>query len=104
MKSLIIFFISFVIFVFLETGFKIRSAFGVVYPLIFSICTAVSINKIYRNYLIITSFLLLLIMVILYLFWQMDLSNWFGSLGIGIFTIAVLANIPELIKKGNIER
>lgn len=98
MKSIIIFVVSLPLFIFLELGFKVVSVFDLIFPFIFSIVAAISVYKIYRRYLFIISFLLFAFMVVFYLFWQMDLSNWFGSLGIGILTITMLSHIPELMK------
>lgn len=102
--SIVIFSVSLPIFIWLESGFAIKSAHDLIKPFIFSLSLAVSFNNFYKRILLIFSLILLGIMIFLYLLWKIDLSNWFGSLGFGILTIYVLGYIPELFKKGYVEK
>lgn len=99
-----IFFISLPVFIWLESGFFIKTINDIIKPLIFSTSLVISIANFYRNYLLRISFTLLFLMVIFYLFWQIPASEWFGSVGLGILTVYVLGHIPQLIKKGYIEK
>ena len=50
------------------------------------------------------TFLLFFLMVGFYLFQRLALANSLASVGIGIFFITSLSYLPELIKKGYIEK
>ncbi|MDP3973620.1 MAG: hypothetical protein Q8P92_02180 [Candidatus Daviesbacteria bacterium] len=102
--SIIIFIISLPIFIWLESGFAIKSATDFVKPLIFSASLVISSVRFYKHYLLIISLTLLFLMVIFYLFWQIPTADWLGSVGIGMFTIYIIGYLPELIRKGYVEK
>ena len=104
LTSILIFLISLPIFIWLESGLAIKSFVYLVRPLIFASSLAVFITPHFRKFLLIISLSLLGLMIIFYLFWQIDISNWLGSLGIGLLTIYVIEHISGLIKKGYVEK
>lgn len=101
---IIILIVSLPVFMWLESGFSIKSPLDLIKPLIFSLSASISFVNFYKRLLLITSLILLTIMVFLYLIWKIDLSNWFGSLGFGMLTIYVAGYFSELIKKGFVEK
>lgn len=102
--AIMILIISFPIFIWLENGFSVKSSLDLVKPIVFSFSAAFSYMNFYRKFLLISSLFLLTIMIFFYLIWKIDLSNWFGSLGFGILIIYTLGFIPQLLKKGYIEK
>lgn len=101
---IIILLISFPIFIWLESGFSIKSVVDLINPFIFTTSLVLSIGNFFRRILLTCAFILLIIMVAFYLFWQIDISSWLGSLGMGILTIYVLGYLPDLVKKGYVEK
>lgn len=102
--SILILIISFPIFMWLESGFSIKSFLDLIKPLIFSFSASISFINFYKKFLLIFSLSLLIIMVFFYLIWKIDLSNWFGSLGFGMLIIYVVGYFPQLFKKGYVEK
>lgn len=102
--SILVFLISLPIFIYLESGFAINSFFDILKPLIFSASLIISINTIFRRFLLMISLIFLSFMVVFYIFWKMDFSNWLGSVGFGMLIIYVLGYLPEIIKKGFVEK
>lgn len=102
--SIIIFIVTLPLFVWLESGFSIKSPIDLIKPLCFSFSATFSYMNFYRKFLLISSLFLLTIMVFFYLIWKIDLSNWFGSLGFGMLIIYVAGYFPQLLKKGYIEK
>lgn len=88
----------------LESGFTLRNGDELLKSLIFASAFFIVLTNKFKNYLLRISVTLLVIMVILYLFWQIPLSSFFGSIGFGILSIFVLSYIPDLVRKGYIEK
>ncbi len=57
-----------------------------------------------RRIILVLSLALLFLMVIIYLFNNIELANLIGSIGFGMFVTVVITYTPELIRKGYIER
>ncbi|MCL4417741.1 MAG: hypothetical protein M1365_13815 [Actinobacteria bacterium] len=93
------------IFIVLDTGLSSYKIHQVFQPLVFAVSVIVCVFCLnIRKYIITFSISLLLLMVVTYLFNALAVSNWIGSLGFGMLFIALFAYIPEVIKKGNIEK
>ena len=104
LMGVLIFSISMPVFIWLETGFAVKTWYDLVKPLIFSISLVVSLANLFKIYLLSISLSLLFLMVLFYLFWQIPVSDWFGSVGVGILITYFLGNIPQLIKRGYLEK
>lgn len=102
--AIMILIISFPIFIWLENGLAIKGSSDLIKPVIFSFSASFAYINFKRRLLLILSMIMLFIMVIFYLFWQIDLANWFGSLGFGMLVIYTLGHIPQLLKKGYVEK
>ncbi len=100
----LIFLLSLPVFIWLETGFSINSASDLIKPAIFGLSLTSSLNNIRRRVFLIFSLGLFGLMVLFYLFWQIEVSNWFGSLGFGILLAYFIGLLPEITKKGFIEK
>lgn len=92
------------LFWWLESGFTLRNGDELVKSSIFAVSLFIILTGEYKRFVLLVSFLLLIIMIILYLFWQIPLSSFFGSIGFGILSIFVLSYIPDLVRKGYIEK
>lgn len=92
------------IFLWLENGFSVKTPVDLVKPIIFSLALFLSLGDMYKKILLIVTLFLLFLMVVFYLFWKIDLSNWFGSLGFGMLIIYTLGYFPELLKRGFVEK
>lgn len=92
-------------FMLVNTGVKIDQINQIIQPVLFAVCAILCIffPKHKKNILKI-SLALLFFMIFSYLFKGLELSNWVGSLGFGLLLITVFSYIPELIKKGYIEK
>lgn len=93
------------IFTILDIGMEVKQPIQLTQPIIFAL-TAVSaiffLRK--RKLILIISLFLLSLMIFTYLLGLVDISNWIGSFGFGMFTIIVATYLPDLIKKGFIEK
>lgn len=97
-KGIVIFFTSLGLFTFLEFG---SSNF----PLLFAVTLSLSVTMPnFRKKLLLISFVLLLLMVLFYLFNNLAQANWIGAAGFGMLVLVIFTYIPELIKRGHIER
>lgn len=103
-KILIPFFLI-ILFNFLEYGFKWNKAEQFIYPIILMIVTLVVfyVSKL-RKLFLISSLCILLVMVLLYLTNKLDLANIVGSFGFTLLLIVISAYLPQIIKKGFVER
>lgn len=92
------------LFAILSSGLDFEGS-DFIQPVIFAIAATICIfYSPFRKYILIIATALLTLMVATYLINKFDLSNWIGSLGFGAFTIVVFSYIPQLIKKGHIEK
>lgn len=98
--KIIISFFTVGIFWALESGFSLRNGDELIKSTLFAIVFFIAIEEKYRKYLLITSIILFLLMIFLYLFWQIAYATFFGSMGFGILCIYVLSFVPDLIKRG----
>lgn len=57
-----------------------------------------------KRYLLMLSFGFMLLMLAFYFGQQIDISNWFGSLGFGALILIVISYLPKLVKNGYIDR
>lgn len=97
-KCIVVFFISLGLFTLLEFG---PSNF----PLLFAatLCLSVTLPN-FRKKLLLISFTLLLLMVLFYLLNNLAWANLIGAGGFGMLVLVIFTYIPELIKRGHIER
>lgn len=102
--KIFLFAISFVIFVYLETGFRVDSINKLSEPLIFAFGMMFTFNFKYKKYLLFFSFLLLFGTILAYLFWQLSISDWLGSISLGILVIYAIGLLPDLLRRGYIEK
>lgn len=101
--DIFLFLLSTIIFLFLESGFPPEMD-ALIKPLIFSTAVVIAFRTNLRKYLLMVALLFLIIMVFFYSFWQISLLEWFGSTGFGMLVIYVASLIPQLIKKGFVEK
>lgn len=94
-----------VFFNFLEYGFKWNRVDKFIYPAILAIITLIVflIPKL-RKLFFIFSFLMFSLMVLLYLLNKLNLADIVGSFGFALLLIVISSYIPEIIKKGFVER
>lgn len=92
------------IFWWLESGFSIRDGGEPWKSSIFGFSLFLAMIKRTRIYLLWTSLILLVIMVLFYMFWKIPWAATFGSIGLGILAIFLIGLLPELIKRGFIEK
>lgn len=92
------------IFLYLEFGFYAFSVDKLIQPIIYTCAFFVTLNKNLRRYLLFAVLVSLFLMVLFYLFWQLDFANLFGSMGFGMLIIYMSGHLPELVKKGNLEK
>lgn len=96
--------ISFFIFWWLESGFKMEEVIAIAKPLVFTISVSAAFSIKLRGYLLYISLLFYCLMVFLYLAWQINLANLTGSLGVGILIVLILSYLGDLIKKGFVDK
>lgn len=101
----LLFVIMFFIFNFIEfeqlnpTGNKYLQSF------IFSSTAVISIfMPKHRNKLFLASFFLLFLMAVFYLTNKLTLSNSLASIGIGMLSLTAFSYLPQIFKKGYIEK
>lgn len=103
--SSILFVISFFIFVVLDVGMTVEQISQIVQPLFFALTLVISVLFTqFRKHLLVFSIVCLIILVITYLFGMIEVSDWIGRLGFGMFFITIFSYLPQLIKKGYIEK
>lgn len=101
----ILFVISFLIFIVLDVGMNVEQASQIIQPLFFALVFVVTtLFTGFRKYILIFSLALLFLLIIAYLFGRLSLSDWIGRLGFGILFLTIFSYIPELVKKGHIEK
>lgn len=100
----IIFFVIFsLVFIILEYGRFTLQKDELIQPVIFAaVAAAIFINCKCRRFVLSFSLILIIIMVVFYLFNNLSVSNWIGSLGVGILVILIFSYLPNLIKNGHI--
>ena len=94
-----------ILFNFLEYGFSWDRADKFILPILLASVTVINFFvPRTRVYFLMLSFVLLAIMVGLYLIDQLTLSTNIGSFGFAVLILVVISYIPELLKKGYIEK
>ncbi|MEK7616864.1 MAG: hypothetical protein AAB414_02330 [Patescibacteria group bacterium] len=88
----------------LESGFSLRNGDELLKSVIFASSLFIVMTERYKKFVLWISIILNFLMVILYLFWQINLSNLFGSIGFGMLLIFILSFIPDLMKRGFVEK
>ena len=100
---LIIFFT--LIFFVLDFGFSFNHISQVIQPLIFATTAAICIlYPYYKKPILFVSQVPLFLMIVTYLIKMLDFSNWIGSLGFGMLFITIFSYLPQIFKKGYIEK
>lgn len=103
--GIIIFVSAALIFSLLEFESSFDKFGTLIQPLIFALTLTVSIFlKHIRKVILSISIALLIIMILTYLLNMINISNWIGGLGFGILIVTLASYLPELIKKGYIEK
>lgn len=105
LTKILIPFLLIILFNFLEYGFKWDRTEQFIYPIILMIITVTVfyVSKL-RKLFLISSFCILMLMILLYLTNNLDLANIIGSFGFALLLIVVSAYLPELTKKGFVEK
>lgn len=102
---LIIFVSSFLIFNLIEFTLLNQSMSKYLQSLIFSTILVLSLfQPKLRIKFIFTSFFLIFAVILLYLINQLSLSNALASASLGMITIVLFTYLPQLIKKGFVEK
>lgn len=91
-------------FLILNSGFKFDSWNPLFQTLFFTLITLLLIFQPWlKRAFVILSMTLFIIMVVFFTLDFIDIANFFGSLGFGIFIISSLFYLPKLIKYGYIK-
>lgn len=92
------------LFMVLDSGWDFSHS-NFIQAVIFALTTVICIfYSPFRKYILIAALVLLILMIITYLISTLDLSNWIGTVGFGILAIVVFSYIPQLIKRGYVEK
>lgn len=93
------------VFNFLDYGWTWDRWEQFVYPIVFAVLALINffIPKLRKTFITI-SFLILGIMVIVYLYGDINLANLVGSFGFALFCIVIISYIPTFFKNGFIEQ
>lgn len=104
LKIIAIFIFFTLFFILIDGEWPVENFYKIIQPLIFSLSVLIIILKpsLKKNLLFISGSMLLL-MIIFYLFNQLMIANWIGSLGFGIVVITIAGYLPEIIQRGYIE-
>lgn len=93
------------VFTVLNSGLKVNQLNQIIQPLAFALsATSCILFPNIRTNLIKGSLYILLSMVLVYLFNMLDIANWLGSLGFGVLFITIISYLPQLVKRGSIEK
>lgn len=94
-----------VVFNFLEYGLIWNKFYKFLYPIILTTIFIINmqLSKLRRLSLAL-AYGMLTLMILLYLVNQLNLSNIIGSAGFAILIITLLTYLPEMIKKGYLEK
>ena len=103
--GIIVFIVSIFIFSMLEFESSIDKIDTLIQPLIFALTLTIAIVlPRFRKNILLLSIVLLIVMVLTYLFNMISISNWIGGLGFGMLVVTLFSYLPQLIKKGHIEK
>ncbi len=94
-----------VFFNFSEYGYKWNRIDKFIYPIILMILTLVIfLRPKLRKLFLVLSLTVLLLMIFLYLLDEMNLANTVGSFGLALLLIITASYMPQIIKKGFVEK
>lgn len=102
--KLLVSIISVAVFWWLESGFALRNGDELIKSVIFAVSLFIVLTPGYRKLILWTALSLLGVMVILYLSGRIALSSTAGSIGFGMLLVFMLGFLPDLIKKGFVEK
>ena len=92
------------LYTFLNDG-KISQIGQIFQPFIFALTFSVSIFlPSLRKLFLVIAISLLALMIFIYFFNLLDISNWLGSLGYGMLIMITFTYLPEFVRKGHIEK
>jgi len=94
-----------IVFNFLEYGLIWDRANKFLYPMLLAaiFIANMQVSKL-RRFSLALAYGMLILMIFLYLVNQLNLSNIIGSAGFAVLIITLLTYLPELIKKGYLEK
>ena len=101
--SLFVSMMSVGLFWWLESGFNLRNGYELIKSSIFAVSLFIVLTGKYKIFILWIALIQLVIMIALYLFWQIPLSSFFGSVGFGMFLIFIFGHLPQLIKNGFVQ-
>lgn len=104
MRGVLIFVISLPIFIFLDNGVSLPAKERFVQELIFAFALSLTFHKVFKKYILIFSLSCLMIMVLLISFLKFATADWFGSLGFGVLLIYFIGLLPQLIRRGHVDK
>lgn len=105
LKLVFFFTVSIGTFYILEYGFIFNSWDKLLSPFLLSGFTSTMLFKPkLRRYILILSIICLVLMILAYLFNLLNFSNMVGSFGFSLLTVTIVLYLPQIIKKGYIER
>lgn len=89
----------------LEYGFEWNRIDQFVYPAVLTIITLIIffVPRL-RKLFFISAFFILSVMILIYLLGDLNLANMVGSFGLALLLIVVSSYIPQLIRKGYLEK
>lgn len=103
--GVIIFIVSVFVFSFLEFESTLGKIDSLIQPLVFAATLSICLSlPRFKKFILLISLSFLMVMIVTYVFSQINLSNWIGGLGFGMLVITVATYLPELIKRGYIEK
>lgn len=95
--------VLFFLFIILEYGHLSISFNEAIQPVILTLATIlIFFQGKFRHNIFRISLIMLVLMVLFYFLNQFSVSNWIGSLGIGILTVLIISYFPEFTKNGHI--
>ena len=104
-KFLIIFIVSYPFILFLNTGFLTDSSIKIFQALIFAIVfSTIAVWSNLRRIILLASLCLILIMAAFYIVDMIELADIFGSTAVGLILLTIISFLPQLFKKGYIEK
>lgn len=105
LKFLLILALAAPVLFFFNTGFSNDSAWKTSQTIGFSIAFSLSlIWPFSRKYFLILSAVLLVIMVVVFIFGQAGWAEIFGSSSFGLAVLILIIYLPQIIKKGYVEK
>lgn len=104
MRGILIFIMALPIFIFLDNGISLPAKERFIQELIFAFALSLTFYKIFKRYILIFSLSCLIIMILLVSFLKFNPADWFGSLGFGVLLIYFVGLLPQLIRRGHVDK